>query len=154
MGQSTDALLVFGIPLEEETELPWQKDGHEDIDDWWLVATGFKATDCPFDADGEYLPGVGRGHPREVAYYEERSQWRATHPLPIEIQVHCHYDCPMYIVSVEGAELCAHRGHPKRLDTLPATPPDPERILRFIREYIEPEFPETTPAWWLCSMWG
>jgi hypothetical protein len=154
MGQSTDAKLVFGIQLDEDTELPWRTELDDDIDEWWTKVTGFVASFLPYDENGSYAAGVTPKDPRITAYHEELKAWLDAHPLPIELCDHCSGDFPMFVVSVPGAVLTAHRGYPVKVDALPAAPNSPERILEFIRQYIDPEFPNTEPAWWLRSMWS
>src|SRR6187551_3834259 len=94
MGQSTDAILVYGIDFGDEPPWPEFDEPEEEYDEeackllnplGWMVFNG--------DAvDG------------------------------IVIVRHCSGDCPMYIVGVAGTELRAWRGSPKTVAGLETKP--------------------------------
>ncbi len=85
MGSSLTTKLVYGrlLPLDEygePQELPWDTDD-EDAEGWWDQLTGFQPTSDPYQ-DGTY-----KTDPEAVdRYHQEKRDWRAEHPCPIDIE--------------------------------------------------------------------
>lgn len=131
MGQSTDAILIYGYTLSDYDEesiedLPFM-DGLEDFDE--LIADITKST---------HLDYSGRR--------------AAVEAFPIDLVMHCSGEYPSYVLGVRSTYMRAHRGHPVEFDSLPE--PSPEDISRLKSFMIEHDIPhEGEPKWILCSMW-
>ncbi len=134
MGQSTDAILFYGILLEEEDEVPAfiAEAGFEDFDEYVESQSG--------------LPLYGEeGHSFEAhrAYKDS---------LPVEMIYHCSGDYPMYGLAVKGSKLRASRGHPITLENgLPNVSKDQEQA--FLLWVSERGIEADDPKWILCSNW-
>lgn len=161
MGQSTDAILCFGVPLPEDLELPWQDDDEEDdadIEDWWRKLTGWVPPCEPF-VDGEYAPGFSQNDPRIREYFDSRRRWLDQHPLPIELIGHCSSECRMYVVALPGTLRCASRGYPE-LIALSELLRETEVVPMSFYEFLDTHLPEWRdwcadgPQWILCSDWS
>jgi|SRR6478609_8594297 len=106
MGQSTDAILVYGVDLGED-ELP--------------EALVFNDED---DGDTE------ESKPIAYALYMGRPL-----PSGVTIVNHCSDSCTMRIIAIEASELRAWRGHPKEVPTLVAKPEWDAAIDEFAAEH-------------------
>lgn len=126
MGTSTDAILVFGIELEEEHE-PW---GEEQDEDDWLEKDG-----------------------RDILGLQGEKQYEIVNLHPVEIVQHCSYEYPMYVLAIRGTEKRAWRGEPLHI-TLEELkiPTGNVALLKAFCERHNIEWEE--PKWLLCSMWG
>ena len=127
MGVSTDGILVYGIPMEEEFNFMGELYTDEYID---------------------HLLGV------EECEWDVRRD--ARNACPVEIVSHCSYDYPMYIVALTGTRIWASRGYPVEVDPEKLNI-DPEKIKeyhKFITDKGIPVPEGETPHWVLCSMWG
>lgn len=149
MGQSTDGILLFGVVFEEGFEFPW--DDHDDIEDWWREVSGFRPTFSPYTPEGEYAEGVKSGDPRIDAYYSERRQWDAAHPLPVELVNVCSGDYPIYALAVLGTVTRARRGYPEPI-TRQLGDVFPEPLVEFCEAHGI-EMPGDA-GWLLASYWG
>lgn len=160
MGVSTDAILCYGIQVEDEIPLPW--DDFDDFEDWWLDVTGFEPSDDYLAIDWDTYSSWHRDetHPYRIATnenFESKNAWLKEHPCPIELVRHCSDRYPMYILAIPGTVRQAVRGFPNKASTRFAD-------LRWGREnpnnvllaFAEKHDIETVgePAWWLCSFWG
>lgn len=90
MGQSTDAIICYGIKLGEEDEIPkwvWDFAGLEDKRD-----TG--------DDDGEVL----------------YSLYMALESKGLTLVTHCSDVCTMYVLAAKGSQITAWRGETKKMD--------------------------------------
>ncbi len=169
MGISTDGLLIYGVAMPEDIELPWDQCDEED---WWIKETGFKASFYPFTEDGKgYAEGVSNGDPRIDAYFNEQSDWMEEHPFPVEIHTHCSGEYPMFIVAPHNCKISASRGNPE-IDvyskmTALITPDMRERRLaarEFLKKYVDPlnidnsdgdgEVSKLEFSWILASHWN
>lgn len=129
MGTSTDAILVYGVPLDEG-DLPWKTDdGEGDWEDWLLRLAGFTETNW-----------------RVNGYWERKRAALAA--FPFDIVPHCSCDYPMYILTIRGTATTANRGFPEKIEAL--EPKDPSELLAFCAEH---GMKHGEPGWWLCSMW-
>lgn len=140
MGISSDGEIAFGIDLGEEGEvtLPWSD--HEEIEDWWAEANGFLITHPEPNSDDD------AGWER---WFDARAVFLAENPLPVQLVLHCSYECPMYVLAVPGTNVSASRGYPVEIKL---TEPDPQPLLDFCKEHgIEVD---TKPAWLLFSVYG
>lgn len=155
MGQSTDAILCFGIAFEEEFEFPWSEEEDSDHESWWLKVNGYS---CPlfnpFTEEGDFKPGIDREDPRIGEFFGHKRNWLRDHPFPVDVVHHCSGDYPMYILAVLGTEIYAHRGYPQSVDPEDFVIPEGgrETLLGFCEKYGIATV--GGPKWWLCSYWG
>ena len=141
MGQSTDAILCWGVQLDEHDEVPWgakarELGGYSDpLEDEAIVyvLTGERLVD---DSAAERLKGLG-----------------------IEIVMHGHYEDPAIIIAAVGSVTTAHRGYPQIID--------PNRMALLFRDDpivgwrggLHKALPKLginhlVPRWTLCSWWS
>ena len=155
MGMSTDGIICFGIDFEEGTEFPWSGDQFDgDIEEWWRKEKGYITKFHPYDANGNYLPGIGHGDPRFNEEYKRRAKWDIANPLPVEVVHFCSGDYPMHIIAVAGTYRTACRGEVVKLG-LRLECPEPVKIqalYSFLREYNIDFTGEA--GWLLASYWG
>ena len=77
MGTSTDAIICYGIAVDEEAELPWATAPDGDIDEWWRKEIhGYTPTFELFTPDGNYIDGVEADASRVDAFFAERDAAR------------------------------------------------------------------------------
>lgn len=133
MGTSTDAILVFGMPIGYEEETPeFLEEFDGDFDEFLNSKSG--------------LPSWGEpGHD-----FNNQREFRES--FPVDVTMHCSYDYTMYILAVRGTETRASRGYPKTINELPVISEDKISALKAFCEEIGLEYSE--PKWLLCSMWG
>lgn len=127
MGTSTDAIIVFGIPLEDES-IPWF-----DEDEY-----GHRPAPTPED---DLFPSW-------LVF------WGESHD-GIKVVTHCSDDCPRHLVTVEGTEVRAWRGQTKRIVPRDMVDPGPERIAAleaFCQRYGLA--PSGSAGWYLVSYWA
>lgn len=142
MGVSTNGIVCYGVPIDENTELPWndEEKDYEDYEEWFYDYLGWNKTYDDFPNSREY--------------------WKAKIAFTsLSIFSHCSCDCMMYILGIKSSERVASRGYP---ETLPAnldsliTEEAKQELLNFI-ERLNDDFPEllekTEPSWLLVSMW-
>jgi hypothetical protein len=78
---------------------------------------------------------------------------------PFEIFMHCSYECPMYILGLNGSDLTANRGdavdfEPSKLQE-EVTEEQKKLLTDMIAKYnIKGEGGVTEPSWLLYSLWG
>jgi len=129
MSVSTDAIIAFGIQLDEY--VPW--DDYE-FEDWWLENTGYD--------------GIS---------YEEKKKWLELHPINIEVVEHCCSEELMHIVAMPGTVTRAYRGYPKELTEELITKPSENKIKEFkdwVVKYLpEDSYKDIEPKWYLFSLW-
>ena len=134
MGQSTDAILCYGIPLEFEdqpySDLPFSEgfEDEEEFDDFVLR---------------DRLSLVDPHFP-----YKDTSE--ILNACPFELVRHCSCDYPMYIFALKDLTIHAHRGYLKQFDTLPVPNAEGLRILEMYARHFG--FYQK-PQWILCSDW-
>ena len=154
MGVSTDAILCFGVSLEEETELPW--DDFDELEEWWVeYVWDFSPPFEIYDEDGYFLDGINKDDPIVEDYYDRRNEFKekVLPLLPVEVVRHCSCNYPMHIIIPKGVEWRAWRGYPQKIDPtkLTVTEQQIQQLLDFCERY-KIEF-EGEPAWWLVSDW-
>lgn len=172
MGQSTDAILAFGMDVGDEWSLPGVDSEDEDSDSTDLGEFLARRADLE-DPYKTLLPAEVNEGP-----YAEYERWKAANPdfeaatsrwfaakqqleeaAPIEIIWHCSYDYPMYVIAMKGTQLSAARGYPKKIEDtreLVTTALSTAKIAeaaRFVHEHELLDRP-FEPAWLLFSMWG
>lgn len=118
MGVSTDAILVYGIPLEEGAIRRHHEGEDPETGPAWMAYSG------------DVEDGV-------------------------QIVTHCSGDYPMHIVALEGSEIHAHRGYPKRVDRMLAVSTNDDVKLRaFVAKHGLTTEKGAEPGWWLASWWA
>lgn len=166
MSTSTDGQISYGVLFEEDDEFPWDAPPYDgDIDDWWLVESGWKWDgEEPYTPEGEYSPGFSRGDPRIDAYFTSRQEWRAYHPCPVKLVNYQSNEFPAYILAIPSTVRTAHRGYPDRFEPWELQIHEEVRadLLRFCQRYRlgrkdgeeVTEAPELECGWFLSSYWG
>ncbi len=154
MGVSTNGQIAFGIPLEEDAELPW--DDHEDgLEGWWREQTGWKEPFPLWDATGNYVGGVKPPEEKIGKWFDYQHKWDEGNPVPIKLVNVCSGDCPMWMLASNGTVRKAFRGYPERFDPSELKTPEDEgrSILDFCERYgIEVDASKV--GWYLSSYWG
>ena len=173
MGVSTDGLLVYGVDLGEDREVPWydydSDDNEQCLETWWEKLHGINSDDLWQQyADWEKI------HKKEgFEHYEHNSKliekFEAEHPewrealdkyyldskeieksCPVEEVIYCSYDYAMYFLAVKGHSHSASRGYPKEIKNLEVDKEALQKATDFCKKYnIKWE-----PKWYLASLWG
>lgn len=147
MGQSTDAILAWGIQFEEKKAIPWEE------------AAERAGYDDPLDDDAMAYLLCGLDKPK-ASYKDDaevhREYWDAKRAAlkecPVELISHCSGEYPMYMLAISSSEKKARRGYPQAID-----PNFLEIQDGWLEEFVEAckklgiENPE--PKWWLQSDW-
>jgi hypothetical protein len=126
MGQSTDAILMYGFPVKEGSNT------HERI--------------CNDDADdGSEDDGSLAG----MAYHG------GADANGVELQCHCHHEYPMWFVGIAVSHVRAWRGHPQRVSTNTPNHHWDAALRAFKAKHDIPDDDTDGPVgWWLFSYWG
>lgn len=139
MGTSTNAIIAFGIQLEEGFEFPWDDENDEnDCVDWWRELNNYNNPyDWKIDKD----------------YWKYQNEWDKENPIPFEIENYCSQECPMYILAVKGTVKTAERGYPNDFNPndLKVDPESLNIFKRFIDKY---KISDENPKWLIFSYWG
>ncbi len=141
MGQSTDAILCWGVQLAEDDEVPWaaraeELGGYNDpLEDEAIV----------YVLTGERLDGD--------------SAAKRLNELGIEVVLHGYHEEPMVIVAAAGTVTTAHRCSPQIID--------PNKMALLFRDdpivgwrkALHKALPKLgidhlVPRWTLCSWWS
>jgi hypothetical protein len=128
----TDGILFYGIPYDDDTELPRIEDEVGDdleFDDHYLIKVGFDI------------------NKRDATYYERRSE--ALSKCPCEVGIYCSFDYPMYYVATESYHVS--RGYAKEIPAVITDPAWDKQIEDYCRLM---GFPLRKPGWFLVSLWG
>ena len=134
MGQSTDAILCWGVDLGADYEPPWAELAEE---------LGY---DDPFEGGAiVHILTDEKIDPLEVDY-------KLTE-MCIKVVEHCHSDYPMYILAAAGSITEANRGYPEMI------PPHKLEVTEFQKALFLESLSKlgvkahAKPAWILCSYW-
>jgi len=131
MGQSTDGILVFGIPLEEGVELEFLEEHDRDFEEFVDAQTGVNWREAGFPAVEEARKAFG-----------------------ITLVRHCSCDYPMYILALTGTETTASRGYPQKIESLRDIPQQQiDKLIAFADSYDLTDSFDGEPGWYLCSDW-
>lgn len=144
MGVSTNAYIAFGINIDEG-ELP------ESIET--LIEEG-KIEEFWQDDLAAYEGGLvynGEEGERYDEFWNKKQELVKNYP--VEIEMHCHYDCAMYVVAVKGTCLSASRGFPTAFGPDHMTKVEQKDIDAF-KTWCEKYGLEGEPEWLLFSYWG
>lgn len=155
MGQSTDALLFWGLCSDEE-ECHWRNIGRdpdeagyyrpdeedEDYFDWEPIYASKMGLDEP--------PDSYEDHKDEYRTYREKRE-SLIEEAGCSIRMHCHDEFSMPLVAVSDSLTCANRGYPKEIKSMEVGE-DWEAKLKKFCEIMGIKWAE--PKWWLASYWG
>jgi hypothetical protein len=140
MGTSTDGILFYGFPIEEDGAnanvlaglTPEGEEIEPEVDDY-----------DPSDEDSVWAEKFGL---KEEAVWEHREKY------PVEIVHHCSSEYPMYGIAVRESHLSTRRGHPKEVKSFEVQPNWDSRLRGFCKVYglVPPE----KFGWYLASYWG
>jgi len=136
MGVSTDAILTFGIDLNDElpaflTNAETEEE-HDDLDDFLAHEAGL--TDW-----------------RAEGHYEKKRA--LVESCPVEIVRHCSGEYTMYILAVRGTVRTAYRGHLTEIDPTSLVV-SPEKIVSFKKWCEDHGVEYQEPKWFLVSFWN
>jgi hypothetical protein len=162
MGQSTNAILSWGIQFEDGEGAPWAEKAEEAGFDPWsddylaFALCDIKPFNGPEDDWGE------RGSPeyeaisaRYSAYYDKKEV--ALAGLGVEFLHHCSGDYPMYMLVISGSEQSASRGYPESINPremeMAVENGNWPQTLRAVMEKLEIDG-DKDMGWTLCSYWG
>lgn len=131
MGQSTDAIVCFGIALGDENEIP----------EWVWELAGVKDTRDDDDAEDDPVESL-----RD-----------ALDARKLELVDHCHGECTMHILAAKGSEMRCSRGDtlPLPIGQMEAD----KGVYRYrIHEALltsrsAPDRTDVKCGWLMCSMW-
>ena len=148
MGVSTDAYLVYGIPLEEE-----------DSYNLWLDGARFDTR--YLDEEDIYyclINNIDVGFLFEVfsynELYEKIKEFKKQNCIsPFCIETHCSDNYPMHIIHVPDHLHSASRGYPEKIENLEVDKEKEQAFLDFVKKYA-PELDTKQLGWYLCSYWG
>lgn len=151
MGVSTDAILAFGVALEEEV---WPYDAEDDD------AEGFPLEFEEYLARRAGLPDPYTElnyDPKDPAWIQRRdasfeARKKLVEDAPIEIVTHQHHEYPCYIIAIKGTVTTARRGYPERPAMITPSAEMWEKARAFCEEN-EIKCPGD-PDWLLASWWG
>jgi hypothetical protein len=129
MGQSTDAIIAFGVDLGEELpEFLEEFDG--EFDEFLASISG--------------LPKWGEpGHS-----YEAHEAFAKA--FPVTIIYHCSGDYPMYVLAVNGTEQRAWRGEPQTIEPLVVS----DEQIAALRDFMNEHELDGDLGWLLFSNWA
>lgn len=134
MGVSNDAIIAYGLDLNEE--IP---EGLQALFDAYDVRAAY------FD---DYIDAVS-GTIGES--YAVRSA--AREKFPVDLLTHCSYDYPMYFLAIRGSNKRASRGYPERIrvDDFKITN---EQMVAFNRFCVDIGVDPAQADWHIFSMNG
>lgn len=158
MGTSTNAILVYGIPLDGGYFPGYVKDADTDSPD----------TDDP---DVRYWLRLS-----DAEKHLSRLAFSGDAEDGVIILTHCSSGAPEYIAAIEGSNHEAARGYPLGVTglDLSARPEWDKRLRAFVKRYMLTPTPASesprpihskaapiptrrkygAPGWYLCSYWG
>jgi len=138
MGTSTNAILCWGIPFEDEEQKPEFLGEHDELDVLIRVEAGI--SDWSPDLSAEECD----------LYWQSNREARDAYP--VELVMHCSCKCPMYILAPKGCVIEVLRGDAHEVngkDIHPTT----EQLVN-MRAWCEAHNVEwKQPKLLLCSLW-
>jgi hypothetical protein len=146
MGQSTNAILAFGINLgaEEDGTIPEALvtacGGEDDFDFEELILA-----DAGLKAPGHHNYDA----PEWDDYWAAKKEAVAAYPVTLEY--HCSGEYPMYFLAVNGTVVTARRGYPEVVQPTTVAPQQVQALRDFCERFgIECG----EPKWHLFSYWN
>lgn len=145
MGVSTDAILFYGIPLEEDTPAYLTRGKLSISDDHYEINEDWKHLKRPPEPESDDI------HNAEWDVWREQIRDCEESIQHVEIGIHCSLDYPMYYL--HGRQFMAYRGDVDEIDPakLITTPEEDAVIREFCEQY---GIPYKQPKWYLVSCWG
>lgn len=126
MGISSDGIFFYGLLWKDEDVEPWKSPTPDELE---KSKYG--------EPDGEELYEVRSGNNPENS--------------PVEMGIHCSFNCSMHYLAVKESHVTAWRGYPKQAKVLEVDPKW-ERQLKEFCEIMGIKWKE--PAWWVTSLYG
>ena len=141
MGQSTDAILCWGVQLDEGDEVPWAAKAEE--------LSGYRDP-----LEDEAIVYVLTGERLDGDSAAERLK-----KLGIEIVMHCSHEEPMIIIAAVGSVTTAHRGSPQIIDPNGMAILFKDDSIVEWRKTLRKALPklgiiDAERHWYLCSWWS
>lgn len=126
MGVSTDAILFYGFPLDDEDKqfedgYPWERE-YKEICDFIAEKYGYKGDD----------------------------NWGFADKLKVIIGYHCCEEEEMYYIAIEESIIKANRGFPKEISNLNIKPNWDKQLQEF---YSKLKIKVDKSKWWMVSNW-
>jgi hypothetical protein len=137
MGQSTDAILVYGFEMDPADESPSFLGEDGDFEDFVTDEAGVSP----------WRPGMSAEEKHE--YFTNKQV--IIDACPVELVLHCSSDYPMYIMAIRGTQLRASRGYPEVVKSLSVSQ---EKITAAKQWCLDHGIEWKEPEWILCSDWG
>jgi len=126
MGISSDGIFFYGLMWKDKDDPPWKSPTPDELE------------------NSKY------GEPDWEELYEVRSGNKTEHS-PVELDIHCSFDCSMHYLAVKRSLVRAYRGGPKQVKVLEASPEWEGQLKKFC-ETMGIKWRE--PSWWLTSLYG
>lgn len=130
MGISSDGIFFYGICFKDEDH-PWRLASDEELKEM-----------------------------KEKKSYSDETDWEATYEVrtgkkasdsPVEIDIHCSFECSMYLVAIRETFVKAYRGDPQKAKTVLVKPEWGVQLRRFCETM---GIPWQEPGWWVTSLYG
>jgi len=168
MGQSTDALLVYGYMWHDSDDADFFGDDYEPGDwiNWVADREGVAHVDYSdypddFRMDNEERRRLQRewseAHKQELKAFHDAIAEISQRYGGVTIDSHCSCEYPMPYVHYQPWELRAWRGSPKAIprDFNPVGEHGVDVLLNRFMEELGIQYPDgqDSPQWWMASMW-
>lgn len=150
MGQSTDAMLMYGYNIGGQDE--WNV---QEVDEWGSLTVDWYENDFQGEAEALLLAKVGFTETEYTKGYYDRKR-AAEGLVKVKFEVHCSDSYPELVLAAHV--ITARRGYPELIDMSQlATHPSIAEWDLSLRQALEtlgltPTQPE--PYWILASYWG
>jgi len=149
MSVTTNAIIAYGISLDEDQEIPWETGDDTEVEEWWLKVNGYEPPFKMFDEHGMWINGVEPPQEKQDVYWNHRRAALEANPLPVEIVLHCSGDYRMYIVAVPGTVTEAYRGYPVAISVIRPPTEMSKPVMDFCERF---GLKGDGPDWWLASL--
>jgi hypothetical protein len=151
MGQSTDAYVFYGYCWDDE-----DSDINTDMDEIAKAILAERGIVDPWEARPESIDYRAYMDANEAEFDAYRAAMDAIlAELGVDWDSHCHHECSMPLLYVQGTKITAHRGSPKPLALLEIDPTWQGKLDSFLESQgVEPPEGENQPGWWVASWWG
>lgn len=173
MGQSTNAIIFYGVTWDDEHILFEDRDG--ETRDWPEILAVRRGISNPWnfyrdigaEAEHSSLPyeqqrGAFAGWEAEVGFEAMLDKWRADvkairAEFDVDVSSHCSCNYPIPYIYITGTETTSYRGDSKEIRPVdmamsPLTDWNDE-LTRFATELNIDLFDAKGPAWFLVSNW-
>jgi len=82
MSVTTNAIIAYGISLDEDQEIPWETGDDTEVEEWWLKVNGYEPPFKMFDEHGMWINGVEPPQEKQDVYWNHRRAALEANPLP------------------------------------------------------------------------